>query len=175
MPNIAGNVVNGVSGSFVREFPAHSVTMIELTRTGTSEQTAARYLGQFAEGINERKGASDWPGNASDTPQGWGKIYRTGAAEWSVNLPKAGDYSFRVAAYGEGEQPSFRLQLDGNEVPGATYSPDAAWGIYEGVLTAASAGTHVVRILNDSAEGVTNVNVAYLEIPCGKWRNCRFR
>lgn len=164
LPDIAGNVEYGISSSFIREFPAHSVTMLELTREGTAEQTAARYLGQFADGINERKTAADWPGNASDTPQGWGKIYRTGTAEWSVNLPKPGDYTFRVSAYGEGDNPSFRLRLDGNDIAGASYTPDASWSVYEGTISAAAAGKHTISILNDSGEGVTNVNVAYLEI-----------
>src|SRR5690606_13189408 len=59
------------------------------TPPASEAKAAARYLGQYAIGINERKGASDWPGHINHTPQGWGKIWQSGTAKWNVHFPKS--------------------------------------------------------------------------------------
>ncbi|MDF2925364.1 MAG: glycoside hydrolase family 3 domain protein [Paenibacillaceae bacterium] len=164
LPEIGGNIVTGVSDSFTREYPAHSVTMIELSEAGTADQTPARFLGQFAANISERKAAGDWPGSLAETPQGWGKIYRTGKAGWTVHLPKSGEYSFAVRAYGEGDAPNFQVRLNGQDVPDAAFVPGSSWDNYQGSLGTVEAGSHTLEILNNSPAGLNNINVAHIEI-----------
>ncbi len=164
LPNISGNTITGVSQSFNRTYPAHSITMIEMTETGTTTEVPAKYLGQYAGQMNERKGAEDWPGNPTDTPDGWGKIYRTGTAQWSVHFPETGDYKFTIHAYGEGESPTFQVKLDGVDIQGASFSPGSQWFNYEGSLGTVAAGTHTVEIYNDSIIALNNIDVAHIEI-----------
>ncbi|WP_168735716.1 chitobiase/beta-hexosaminidase C-terminal domain-containing protein [Cohnella fermenti] len=164
LPDISGNIVSGVSDSFTQAYPAHSVTMIELTRAGSAQQKPARFLGQYAEGVNERKTATDWPGTVGDTPQGWGKIYRTATASWNVNLPAEAEYTFSIRAYGEGDAPSFQVKLDGEPVPDATFAAGSGWQTYEGGLGTVAAGPHTFEVYNNSAAGQTNIDIAYADI-----------
>lgn len=164
LPAIPGNTITGISSSFTRTFPAHSVTMIELTGTETASATPARYLGQYAAGMNERKGPADWPGTAASTPQGWGKIWRTASAQWVVHFPKTGVYDFTIKAYGEGGGPAFQLKLDGQNVPNAAFQPGSSWGEYHGSLGTVQGGTHIVQIHNNSPVALSNVGVAHIDI-----------
>ncbi|MFC4600777.1 carbohydrate-binding protein [Cohnella hongkongensis] len=168
LPTIAPNKVTGVSNLFTRVFPAHSVTMMELTaegaEQGNGETAYARYLAQYADAINERKAAADYPGNTTATPQGWGKIWATGHAEWTVNFPSTGVYDYGIRAYGEGTAPSFQIQIDGMPVPNTGASPTASWNDYSGSLGTVTAGTHKIRIHNNSPAAGNNIDVAHIEI-----------
>jgi hypothetical protein len=162
--DIPGHTITGVSDSFTRTFPAHSITMIELTEAGTTTKTPAQYLGQYADGMNERRTAANWPGNPTDTPEGWGKIWRTATGSWTVNFPETGEYEFTVRAYGEGGAPSFQVKLDGQSIPNASFSPGNKWSDYQGSLGTVTAGTHTVEIQNISSVTNNNIDVAHIEI-----------
>src|SRR5690606_15004356 len=112
----------------------------------------------------ERKTASDYPGNAADTPQGFGKIWATGKGGWNVNFPATGEYDFVIRAYGEGTQPSFRVEIDGQAVPNAAFTPGSAWQDYAGSLGTVTAGVHTVKIHNDSPAAGNNIDIAYMDI-----------
>lgn len=166
LPSIPGNPITGVSNSFTRTFPAHSITMIELTGTETETETEvpARYLGQYATGMNERKTATDYPGTTSATPEGWGKIWRTGTAQWSVHFPATGVYDFSIKAYGEGDGPSFQVKIDDQVVPNTSFTPGSSWTEYHGSLGTVAAGTHTIQIHNNSSIAQSNINVAHMDI-----------
>lgn len=164
LPTIPGNTITGVSNSFTRTFPAHSITMVELTGTEETPEAQSRYLGQYAVGMNERKTASDYPGTQAATPQGWGKIWRTGSAQWSVHFPTTGNYDFTIKAYGEGGGPAFQVKLDGQNVPNAAFSPGSSWADYQGSLGTVTAGTHTIQIYNNSPVAQSNIDVAHMDI-----------
>ncbi|GEM_PF-2962932 len=163
LPEIEGNALIGVSQQFTRTFPAHSVTMIELTAK-PEVPAPARYLGQYADGMNERKAAGDYPGSQTLTPDGFGKIWATGSASWTVHFPETGAYQLSVRTYGEGPAPSFQVKLDGQAVSGASAAPGAAWNDYALPLGTITAGTHVVTIHNNSESPGNNIDVAHLDI-----------
>ncbi|MEC0259585.1 hypothetical protein [Paenibacillus lautus] len=163
LPTIPGNTITGVSNSFTRTFPAHSITMVELTGSETPA-APSRYLGVEANGMNEIKGAGDWPGSVAQTPDGWGKIWRTGTAGWTVNIPAAGEYDFTIKAYGEGEAPSFQVKLNGQNVSNGVFTPGSSWSNYQGSLGTLSAGTHTIQIYNNSGVALNNIDVAHMDI-----------
>lgn len=166
LPAISGNSITGVSGNFTRTFPAHSITMIELTgsETPTENGAPARYLAKYANGINERKDATAYPGSVTNTPDGWGKIWMSGAASWTVNFPETGEYDYSIRAYGEGAAPKFQIKVDGQVVPNSSVSPVSSWNNYNGSLGTITAGTHTVTIHNNSAVSGNNVDVAHMDI-----------
>lgn len=159
---IPGAPVSGVSDSFTRTYPAHSVTVMELTAKPETKQST-RYLGQYTEGVSERKTAKDFPGNATHTPEGFGKIWATGSTQFKVNIPETGVYDFSALAYGEGGNPSFNVLLDGQSVPGASWGLTNSWKQYQGSLGTVTAGMHTIRIHNNSPAG-NNLDLAHLDI-----------
>lgn len=163
LPDIEGIPMIGVSSEFTKTYPAHSVTMIEFTAKPDAPEPT-RYLGQFADGINERKGANDYPGNATNTPDGFGKIWATGSGSWTVHFPETGEYAMSILAYGEGASPSFQVKVDGQPVDGASWTPSSAWDDYESSLGTITAGTHTVTIHNNSAAPGNNIDVAHIDI-----------
>ncbi|MFC4600778.1 OmpL47-type beta-barrel domain-containing protein [Cohnella hongkongensis] len=163
LPDIEGSTMIGVSEPFTATYPAHSVTMIELTAKPESP-ASARYLGQYAAGMNERKAAGDYPGNQADTPDGYGKLWATGSASWTVNFPETGDYEMSVRAYGEGAAPSLQVKVDGQAVAGSSRTPSAAWENYAVSLGTIAAGKHVITIHNDSGAPGNNVDIASLVV-----------
>lgn len=134
------------------------------TPSSPDPEQAARYLGQYAVGANERKGVTDWPGNATATPEGWGKVWQRGTAKWSVHFPETGVYDFAVRAFGEGAEASFQVRVDGQEVPNASYALSRKWVDYTGSLGTITAGIHTVEIFNNSAVTNQNVDIAHVDI-----------
>lgn len=124
----------------------------------------ARYPGQYARGMNERKGPTDWPGTPSQTPQGWGKIWRSATANWTVHFPEDGEYEFTVRAYGEGSDASFTVMLNGQRVPDAAWNLRGSWAEYKGSLGEVAAGTHTIGIYNNSPTAGSNADIAYIDI-----------
>ncbi len=124
----------------------------------------ARYLGQYAVGANERKGITDWPGNATATPEGWGKVWQKGVAKWSVHFPETGEYNFSTRVFGEGANTSFLVRIDGMDIPGASWGLSKKWVDYTGTLGVVTAGTHLIEIYNNSAITNNNVDVAHMDI-----------
>ncbi|MDF2922482.1 MAG: Endoglucanase precursor [Paenibacillaceae bacterium] len=163
LADIAGTPVTGVSNSYTASFPAHSVTMLELTAKPEIKQST-RYLGQYVEGVSERKAPTDYPGSLVHTPQGFGKVWATGAAQLKVNFPETGVYDFTVRAYGEGVNPSFRIVLDGQAVPGAGWSLTNGWNNYQGSLGTVTAGIHTIKIHNNSPTSGNNLDLAHVDI-----------
>jgi alpha-L-arabinofuranosidase len=159
---IPGAPVGGVSDSFTRTYPAHSVTILELTAKPET-RFSTRYPGQYMEGVSERKAASDFPGNAVYTPEGFGKIWATGSTQFTVNIPETGVYDFSALAYGEGSSPSFRILLDGQPVAGAAWSLSNSWQPYQGSLGTLTAGKHTIKIHNNSP-AANNLDLAHLEL-----------
>lgn len=152
-----------------------------VTAQGTAQESAAsnpvslttpetvlmpvRFLGQFAVGANERKTASDWPGSAQMTPQGWGKIWQSAQPmKWTVHFPETGVYDFSLRAYGEGTATSARIRIDGQNVPDAAWTLGRAWTDYEGCLGTVTAGLHTVEIANTSTASNNNADIAHLDI-----------
>lgn len=162
LADIPGAPVGGVSNSFTRTYPAHSVTILELTAKPET-RFSTRYQGQYMEGVSERKAASDYPGNAVHTPEGFGKVWATGSTQLTVNIPETGVYDFSVLAYGEGSSPSFRVLLDGQPVAGASWSLSNSWMPYQGSLGTVTAGKHTIKIHNNSPAG-NQLDVAHLEL-----------
>lgn len=134
------------------------------TPASPDPELAARYLGRYVVGANERKGVTDWPGNGTATPDGWGKVWQRGTAKWSVHFPETGVYDFTVHAFGEGTAASFQVKVDGQEIPGAAYALSRKWVDYTGNLGMITEGTHTVEIFNSSAVTNNNVDIAHIDI-----------
>jgi hypothetical protein len=82
----------------------------------------------------------------------------TQPGEWlnyTVNVTQAGAYQFDVRAASQGSGGMFHMEVDGKDVTGEVTVPDTgSWSDWRTIETPASqldAGTHVVRLVMDSA------------------------
>lgn len=136
--------------------------VVSTTNTGTPPASDARHLGQFAANVNERKAAANWPGSTTLTPDGFGKMWRSGKATWSVHVPVSGTYDFTAHIYGEGTNSTYQVKVDGQVVAGGGLVN--SWTDYTGSLGTLTAGTHTVEVVNNSPSTGGNTYVAHIDI-----------
>lgn len=176
LPAIAGTSISGVGSSFTKSFPAHSITMIELTAAGTgttvtmanagfeAPATSNYTLGPMTSGwtFNNRAGVqrNGSAFGASTAPDGTQTAFIQsvngvhGEISQSVTL-NAGTYQLSMQAAKRtnyGGNQSIQVYLNSTLVH--TITPTSgSFGAYATGTFTASAGTHTIKLKGSAPAG----------------------